>query len=145
MTWKEQLLKAREKYMLAKYAGCRDFGVPFPKPYSDKTKNELIRCVYDFLKFNGHQVNKINPQGQCRLEKIQLANEGTANIHAVISGKSVYIEVECKATCDRLRPEQLKEKLRIETSGGLYIIVTNMEGFINSYEQSFPISTLQTK
>ncbi|MFT4153696.1 hypothetical protein, partial [Parafilimonas sp.] len=28
MEWKEQLLQARERYMIEHYAACKDFGVP---------------------------------------------------------------------------------------------------------------------
>jgi hypothetical protein len=148
--WKKRLLQAREKYMLSNYAGCRDFGVPFPPKYTDQTTNGLTRCVMDWLKFNGHYCNRLNSQGQARMETIQLANggsykkvswtrsttnKGTADIQAIISGKPVSIEIKCKATHDKLRPEQVKEKERIEASGGLYVIITDMQMFLDWYKQ----------
>ncbi|MFT4154721.1 hypothetical protein [Parafilimonas sp.] len=148
--WKQRLLQAREKYMLANYAGCRDFGVPFPPNYTDQTTNGLTRCITDWLKFNGHYSNRVNCQGQVRLETIQLANggsykkaswtrsttnRGTADLHCIVNGKPVSIEIKCKATRDRLRPEQLKEKQRIESAGGLYMVAGNMEQFTQWYDE----------
>ena len=75
--WKQKLLRAREKWYLKSYAAARDIGVPLPPKYSDKTTNDLTKCVCAWLKYKEHYANRINSQGQVRLEKIQLANGGT--------------------------------------------------------------------
>jgi hypothetical protein len=150
MNWKQKLLTAREQWFLKKYQAAREFGVPFSGLYSDQTTNGLTRCVCDFLKFNGHYYNRVNSQGQVRLETVQLSNggsfkkakwtygtsnRGTADITAIIFGKHVAIEIKCKGTRDRIRPTQLIEKRRIEAAGGIYYIATDMESFTGWYEQ----------
>lgn len=152
MKWKDKLLDARRQWYLNRYQAARDHGVPLPKPYTDKTSNELTRCICDFLKYSGHYANRINSQGQVRLETIQLANggsykkanwtkgnsnRGTADVNAIIAGLSVAIEIKCKGTKDRMRPEQIKEKQRIEAAGGVYYVATDMQTFIEWYEQTF--------
>src|SRR4051794_31945902 len=110
MNWKEQLLSVRKEWYLRNYQAAKDFGVPAPsKPYEDKTSNGLTRCIYDFLKFSGHYVNRINTQGQVRVEKIQLAhgnvrnnvkwtkgstNLGSADITCIKDGAAIMIEIK---------------------------------------------------
>lgn len=151
MEWKKQLLQARHEWYQSQYEAARDFGTPLPKPYTDQNTNGLTRCVMDWLKFNGHYCNRLNSQGQARLETIQLANGGsykkaswtrstsnlgTADVQAIINGKPVAIEIKCHATHDRMRPEQLKEKQRIEAAGGVYIVVRDMKSFVRWYEEA---------
>src|SRR5690242_6156339 len=119
MNGKKELLEVRNSFYLKKYQAAKDFGVPLPKPYTDKTTNGLTTCVFDWLKFNGHYVNRLNSQGHARIEKIPLANgkvlekvrythgstnKGTADIDSIINGKPVKIEIKCAATRDRIRP-----------------------------------------
>ncbi|HEX5150067.1 MAG TPA: hypothetical protein VFW07_01395 [Parafilimonas sp.] len=149
--WKQKLLRAREQWYLKHHTAARDFGVPLPV-YSDKDTNSLTRCICAWLKYKEHYANRINSQGQVRLERVELANgghykkanwtrgntnPGTADITAVIYGKHIAIEVKCKRTKDRMRPDQLKEKQRIEAAGGIYHVATDMESFIEWYEQTF--------
>jgi hypothetical protein len=155
MDWKNELLQARKNWYLKKYQVAREFGVPaLPKPYNDDSTNGLTKCIYDWLKYHDHYVNRIQSQGQVRVEKIPLAfgnvrekivwthgttNKGTADIDSIIFGKPVKIEVKCSATKDRLSDHQLKEKKRIESSGGIYYVATNMQTFIEWYKQTFKI------
>jgi hypothetical protein len=150
--WKKKLLFARAKWYLENRAGARDFCVPLPPVFTDENSNGLTKCICSWLKFKGHYSNRINSQGQVRMETVQLANggsykkanwtrgtsnQGTADITAIINGKHVSIEIKCKATGDRMRPEQLKEKLRVEAAGGIYYVATDMESFMLWYEQTF--------
>ncbi len=148
--WKKELLQAREKWYLKNYEAARDFGVPIAKSYKDDNTNGLTKCIYDWLKFHNHYVNRINTQGQVRIEKIQLAfgnvrknvrwtkgttNRGTADIDSIINSKPVKIEVKCAGTKDRMSDNQNKEKDRIESAGGVYIIATGMDMFCDWYKQ----------
>lgn len=155
MNWKAELLAAREKWYLSHYTAAHDFGVPLAKPYSDTTSNGITKAVYDWLKYHGHYVNRINTQGQPRVEKVQLAfgnvrervlwthgttNKGTADIDAIINGKPVKIEVKCKATGDRVSKDQLKERARIEKAQGIYFVAVDMQSFVEWYGQTFGFS-----
>lgn len=148
MNWKKELLKKREEWYLEKYQAAKDHGVPLAKPYRDTDTNSLTRAVYDWLKFHNHYVNRINVVGRVHIEKVKCVgkvieharhtpsttNKGTADIDSIISGKPIKIEIKCKATKDRMRESQFAEKARIENSGGVYVIVTDMETFIKWYK-----------
>jgi hypothetical protein len=104
----------------------------------------------DFLKFNDHYSNRINTQGQVRVEKVDLAfgnsrdvvkwtkgqtNTGTADIDCIIAGKPIKIEV--KIGKDTLSGAQLKEKERIEKAGGIYYVAKDFSSFLNWYKSRF--------
>lgn len=147
MTWKEQLLSVRKEWYLENYQAARDIGVPAPrKPYNDTTSNGLTTCILDWLKFNGHYGNRINTQGQVRIEKIKLAHgnvrtnvrwtkgktkKGTPDIDAIIRGKPVKIEV--KINRDTMSDDQIEQMVAIQKAGGIYFIARNMEGFLQWY------------
>ena len=42
-------------------------------PYKDDTANGLTKCIVDWINFNGGYANRINTQGQVRIERLQLA------------------------------------------------------------------------
>ncbi len=111
------------------------------KSYSDQTTNALTNSVYDWLKYSGHYCNRINSQGQMRKIKGKLqythgaSNLGTPDLDAIINGKPVKIEIKCRQTGDRLRKEQIEEKDRIEASGGTYIVIGDMNQFVQFYKQ----------
>lgn len=72
MDWKEQLLEARKQWFHKAYPeACKDHGVPLAKPYRDNNTNGLTRSVFDWMKFHNHYVNRLNSQGQARIEKIK--------------------------------------------------------------------------
>ena len=65
---------------------------------------------------------------------------GTADIHAVIGGRHVSIEV--KAGRDRMSDAQHKTKAAIESCGGVYYIARDFESFIKFYQQIIQQSCL---
>jgi hypothetical protein len=153
MNWKEELKRLKLEDIKAKAPGFFDLSGGYSmkvKRYCDKTTNGLTAAVYDWLKFNKHYVNRINVQGQCRVEKIEMAggrtieklrytpsmtNKGTADLMAIIKGLPVSIEIKCAATRDRQSEDQRKEQKRIEQAGGVYLIVTDMEQFVKWYKE----------
>ncbi|MBO9620279.1 MAG: hypothetical protein J7539_14730 [Niabella sp.] len=142
MNWKHALQQARERNLTKQYAACRDFGVP-QKRYSDKTANGLTACILDFLKYRGHYANRINTTGLPRIIKGKVirtrgaSNCGTADIHALIKGR--FISIEIKIGQDRMSCAQQKEKARVEASGGTYITVKTMEQLYSWYEENFGV------
>jgi len=59
--------------------------------------------------------------------------KGTADISATIRGRSVKIEV--KYGKDRQSDDQKRYQQQIETAGGIYIIVRNMDEFIEWFDE----------
>lgn len=110
-------------------------------PYSDKTANGLTRCIIDWITYNGGDAMRINTTGTMR--KINGAmkwtrsgmRKGTADIHAIIGGKAVSIEI--KIGRDRMSTYQHKERERIERAGGMYFVARSMTEFITWYNQNF--------
>ncbi|HEY7162767.1 MAG TPA: VRR-NUC domain-containing protein [Acidobacteriota bacterium] len=154
--WQHELLLARNDWYKKMYpAATSDHGVPKPsRPYRDDNTNDLTRSIYDWLKYHFHYVNRIQSQGQVRKEKVSLAfgnvrekytwcygatNRGSSDLIALINGLHVAIEIKCRATRDRLRPDQVKEKSRIESAGGIYYVARDMQSFIDWYHETFTL------
>lgn len=124
---------------------------PFPiKPkYSDNTTNGLTKCVIDYVTFRGFHAERINSTGGIKDNRTTstdvLGNvrtigsvqwikgntqNGTADISATIQGRSVKIEIKCKATGDNIQSEAQKHyQNQIERAGGVYLIVRTFEDF----------------
>ena len=104
--------------------------------YSDNTSNTLTKCVIDCINLSGGQAERINSIGRQIKTKgstkwIKGSGQiGTADISATIKGRSVKIEIKCKASGDKTQSEhQKKYQQAIEQAGGIYIIVRDFEGF----------------
>ncbi|HHT9079569.1 TPA: hypothetical protein ACT5CJ_002357 [Flavobacterium psychrophilum] len=126
-----------------------NFPYPIKPKYSDATTNALTKCVIDYITFRGFHAERINSTGAIKdkrtsskdvlgnirtvgsVEWIKSTTQnGTADISATIQGRSVKIEIKCKATGDNCQSEAQKEYQRqIEKSGGVYLIVTTFEDF----------------
>jgi hypothetical protein len=117
--------------------------------YTDKTANGLTRCIIDYLTLQGYQAERISTTGRMVDNTKTFTNvlgitkqigtkkyiptsgvKGSADISATIKGKSVKIEV--KIGKDRQSEHQKKYQESIENSGGLYLIATSFEQFINN-------------
>lgn len=118
----------------AKYPNFPEAYIP-KRNYSDKTANDLTRTIIDFLKYKGHYAVRINTTGQWKPQlnkfvKGTTAN-GTADIHAIVKGRHVSIEV--KIGKDRQSPDQIKTQRQIEKAGGVYLIAKDFESFYTWY------------
>jgi hypothetical protein len=117
--------------------------------YTDKTANGLTRCIIDYLTLQGYQAERISTTGRMVDNTKNYTNvlgitkqlgskkwikgsgtKGSADISATIKGKSVKIEV--KIGKDRQSEHQKAYQQSIENSGGLYLIATSFEQFINN-------------
>ena len=141
------------KELQSKHPSIPVHAIPQPK-YSDKTSNDLTRCIIDYINLSGYQAERINSMGK-QLDKRKTSidvlgrkrtvgsviwikgstQNGTADISATILGKSVKIEVKCEATGDKYQSKaQMEYQKKIEKAGGIYIIVRNFEGFFSWYQ-----------
>ena len=135
----------------AKYPNLPDYARAIHK-YNDRTANGLTRCIIDFLRFNGHQAERIAVTGryidETKLVTDSLGNKrkigsgkwikttmqaGTADISATIFGRSVKIEV--KIGPDRQSEAQKRYQKQIETAGGVYIIPKSFDDFLVEYKK----------
>ena len=128
-----------------------DFPYPIKPKYTDATTNALTKCVIDYITLRGFHAERINSTGAIKdkrttstdvlgnirtvgsVEWIKSTTQsGTADISATIQGRSVKIEIKCKATGDNYQSEAQKEyQKQIENAGGVYLIVRTFEDFYN--------------
>lgn len=151
MNWKSRYQQAH----------VRDFKLKYPTAYKDghyiqckypdvTTTNGLTAAVQNFLTWSGHYCNRLNVMGRqiggiTRTAAGNLFDDrkwiksstkkGTSDLMASIDGRMICIEIKNEATKDKIRQDQLKEKSRVEQSGALYLVVTNIEQFIEWYEE----------
>jgi preprotein translocase subunit SecA len=112
--------------------------------------------ILDFIRFTGGQSERISNTGRpldLRHNVVDVTGHmrtigsmtwipgtgtrGTADISATIQGRSVKIEVKCKATNDRQSEPQKRYQEEVERSGGLYVIATSFEQFYTWYNELF--------
>lgn len=114
--------------------------------YTDKTANGLTRCIVDFIRANGGQAERINTTGMPIIRQLPSGctettwrkgntTKGSADISAIICGKSVKIEV--KIGHDRQSDAQRRYQQAVENAGGLYFIAKNFEEFLTWYNNNF--------
>ena len=148
----KELKKLASKSLQQRYPTFPPHAIPGPK-YTDRTSNGLTKCIIDWIEFNGYQAERINSTGRQldnrKTIKDVLGNSrtvgsvkwikgsgqtGTADISATIKGKSVKIEVKCKATKDNYQSQGQKDyQKKIESAGGIYIIARTFQDFYNWY------------
>lgn len=136
-----------------KYPGIPD-KVLVTQSYRDDTANALTKCIIDYIRFTGGQAERINTTGRpidrritytdvigrrCVAGSIEwipgTSTNGSADISATISGKSVKIEV--KIGRDRLSEAQKQYQRDIEAAGGMYFIAKNLSEFIVWYASNY--------
>jgi len=125
-----------------------------PRKYSDNSANGLTKCIIDFLKLSGWQAERINNTGW-QIDTRQTFTDvtgrsrtigsskwikgtgtnGTADISATIKGLSVKIEV--KYGRDRQSDKQRAYQCQVQKAGGVYIVASTFEQFLNWYNLKF--------
>lgn len=120
----------------ARYTSIPIHAMP-PSKFEDRTSNGLTRCIISFLQLKGCWATRINTTGRY-LHKVDkwipgTTRRGTADIHAVIAGRHVSIEVKIR---DRMSEHQQKTKQAIEASGGMYYVARNFEEFLRWYNDT---------
>jgi hypothetical protein len=104
----------------------------FVTKFRDDSANGLTKCITTWLRLHGHFAGRVNTTGtyNSKLGKYihSGSRKGMADITAVIAGKHVSIEV--KFGRDRMRPDQMKVKQEIEQAGGIYIVVSSFDSFL---------------
>lgn len=150
MNWKETLKKMKLDHIKQTAPGFYELsgGERMKlKPWTDSTANGLTNAIIDFITFNGGSATRISCTGQVRKVNGQMkwmpgtTRRGTADIHAIVRGRHLSIEV--KIGRDRMSGYQHKEKQRIEAAGGLYVVANDMESFIQWYENQFTHLTIK--
>ncbi len=128
-----------------KFPSLPEYARVAPK-YCERTANGLQKMILDFLRFNGHQAERISVTGRYldnsrivtdvagRMKRIGSGRwipgsmqPGSADISATINGRSVKIEV--KVGRDQQSQAQREYQRQIERAGGVYVITRNFDEF----------------
>lgn len=119
--------------------------------YFDKTVNGLTKCIIDFLKFSGHQAERVNNKGRY-LDGSKVVTDvlgdkriigsgkwirssmqkGSSDLSAVIFGKAVKIEIKIK---DSQSEAQKRYQQQVERAQGLYWMVRSFDEFLSFYNE----------
>jgi len=118
-----------------RYPNVPDHALP-KKKYSDTTANGLTQSILSWLELNGCWATRISSAGRYIASEGKFipstTKRGTADIHAVIGGRHVSIEV--KIGRDKMSEAQHKVKAAIEKCGGVYFIATDFDSFMTFYK-----------
>ena len=139
------LLKALEVEYLQKKYPSNPYIVA--EDYNDNSTNALTKCIIKFLNYSNCQAERINTMGIYREgKKIKVGEntrqlkgmftpstgtKGSADISAIIQGRSVKIEV--KFGKDRQSEVQKQYQESVESAGGIYYIAKDFDSFILFY------------
>ncbi|MBD2752610.1 hypothetical protein [Spirosoma validum] len=105
-----------------------------------KDSNSLTHAIKRCLELHGCYVTRVQSQGQWNQSLGRFTQSttkrGTADLHAIIDGRHVSIEV--KWGKDRLSADQKKTAAQVQQAGGLYLVVKDYDTFWNWFAQYAP-------
>lgn len=137
---KPDSIKRFENFALQKKIEANpSFPYPTKPRYSDRDTNSLTKCVQDCIELTGGFVERVNSTGMLVKTKggerwvKGSSRAGTADLHCMIRGLAVKIEIKCRYTNDRQSQAQKEYQRDIEKAGGIYVIVRDFTQFYNWY------------
>lgn len=158
ITHKARYLKAHADNFALQYPmAFKDHGLPGVVIPDTRKSNGLTQFVINFITWSGGYANRINTMGRLLPGKEKQESgvvltvkkfirsstmKGTADIHAVLLGR--HISIEIKIGQDRMSGAQCKERIRIESAGGIYIMVKNTGDFFDWYDKFVSSNPKQT-
>lgn len=148
-SWKSRYQEAHEQNFKTEYPNAYKDGHYFPPKFPDvATANGLQKMVVDHLTWTGQYGNRINVMGRKIGGLTKTASgavfddskwikastkKGTADVDTIMFGLPVKLEI--KIGRDTIKPDQLKEKARIERAGGVYAIIKIPQDYFTIYDQ----------
>lgn len=121
------------KDKVSRYPAVPDHARPRTK-FNTSTANGLTQAILTWLKLNGCWATRVSSAGRYLPGAgfiPSTTRKGTADIHAVIDGRHVSIEV--KIGRDRMSEAQKKTQTEIQAAGGLYFIAKDFDSFMAWY------------
>ncbi|GAB3953296.1 hypothetical protein GCM10028805_36710 [Spirosoma harenae] len=138
----KKLIELKALYLQERYSNFPAHARPKPK-YEDRTANGLTRCILDFIKFSGGFATRIQSQGQYRpgvggrkgTYTYGTTRKGTADVHAILNGLHLIIEV--KVGKDRMSDAQRQTQADIQRAGGHYFVARSFQDFYDWFTANF--------
>ena len=136
MTALQHLAELEMKHKRGKYPNVPAFSIPRTK-FSDKTANELTHAVTRCIELHGGYAVRINTQGQYNEQLGRWTKgstrKGTADIHSILNGK--HLSIEIKIGRDQLSEDQQQTAELVQRAGGYYYVARTFEGFYAWFSQ----------
>lgn len=138
----EEVKELQRVYNEYKTEICLQKGIPAHAirkvNFRDDTTRNLTNCVIAFAHLNQIFIEEVPNKG--RYFNGQWVKDsgmkGTADLHGIYNGRALRIEIKCKATKDRQRPDQKIYQRKVEKAGGAYLIVREFKDFFDYINQS---------
>jgi hypothetical protein len=118
-------------------------------PYEDESANGLLKCIHDFIFYQGGYVNRISTVGMMRKIRGEMkwckgnSNKGAPDLRFIFQGKSGDIEI--KTGRDKMSEAQEKEMQRITRAGGLAFVAKDFASFLGWWkENGFTVPEFKT-
>lgn len=106
------------------------------KPYSDRTNIGLTRCITDYLRYSGyHLVDRKSNRRQSFKWRKSPSQSNPEEIEAVIHGRALRIQI--RIGDEPVSGQQLREKLKAESTGGLFYVARDFQSFLHWFETVF--------
>ena len=102
--------------------------------FNDQTSNDLTQAILAAFKVHGIFATRLDSKGtyNAALGKFipSRQRKGMPDISALLhNGKAVFVEVKCKATRDRLRPDQETTIAELKKNGAHVFIAQDFQSF----------------
>jgi len=120
-----------------KYPGLPESHYTNTNKYKVNSANSLTKAVKDWINLNNGFCERINTTGIQRtingrsMFTYSGCTKGSADLHSIINGRPVYIEIKWGA--DRQSKNQKDFQSKVEAAGALYLIVRTFEEFYDWY------------
>ena len=156
---KQRIINAKVKYYKAKYPSITSEQDSFEWYHkSDTNSNDFESCMVDYLKFEGHQAEKIKNKGTMvdntkavkdvlgRVSRIGSVDfikgsgtNGTPDVHAHLAPFGTFWGIENKQKYKKGKDKQSEAQMKYEKKhlkvGAYYSLVSNMGEFFLEYDR----------
>lgn len=157
MTSIDKLKQLYYNYSKLKYPSIPDYARVYPSCFAkSKTTNGLTQCIIAYIRLNGWQAERISTTGRI-IDNTKIVSDtvgfqrqigskkfipgtgtkGSADISGVVCGKALKVEIKNEKTKDRQSEYQKNYQSIIDFSGGIYYIATNLDNFVNWFDENF--------
>ena len=93
--------------------------------YSDKSANELTRCIVDYLTLSGHFATRLQSTGTYRA------------VFAVVDSHAVFVGIKVGVGKDRLSDDQEQTISDLQQAGASVFLARDFAGFLHLFTAKF--------
>jgi len=101
--------------------------------FNDQTTNDLTSAILEAFKVHGIFATRLDSKGTYNAGLGRFIpsrqRKGMPDVSALLAGRSLYVEVKCKATKDKIRPDQEATIAELRRSGARVCIAEDFQEF----------------